>query len=116
MSSAPLFTAGYLFQVLGSLLLVFACIVGLMYLLRRVTRLGGSGEVPLRVLGSANVGNRERVVLLSAGGEHILLGVAPGSVRTLHVFPEPVVAEQTAPAPADFSRILQALRAPGSGR
>ena len=116
-AGAPeLFSAGYLAQVLGSLLLVFACLFVLVFLLRRFNRVGGGAGSALRVLGTTSVGQREKVVLLQAGGEQMLIGVAPGSVRTLHVFPEPVVSvtSEAAPAP-DFAAVLRAAN-PLGGR
>ncbi len=111
-----LFSASYLAQVLGSLLLVFVCLFGVVYLLRRFNGVRiGQGSV-LRVLGSANVGQREKIVLIEAGKEQLLLGVAQGSVRTLHVFDEPVVQmDEGEASPSDFAAILQAAN-PLGGR
>ncbi len=111
-----LFSASYLAQVLGSLLLVFVCLFGVVYLLRRFNGVRvGQGSV-LRVLGSANVGQREKIVLIEAGKEQLLLGVAQGSVRTLHVFDEPVVQMGEGEATSsDFAAILQAAN-PLGGR
>jgi flagellar protein FliO/FliZ len=116
-NAAPeLFSAGYLAQVLGSLLLVFICLFAVIYLLRRVNRVGGSANSALRVIGSASVGQREKVVLIEAGKEQLLLGVAQGSVRTLHVFSEPVIdagaVDNSAP---DFASVLRAAN-PLGGR
>jgi flagellar protein FliO/FliZ len=115
-NTAPeLFSAGYLAQVLGSLLLVVLCLFVVMLLLRRVNRFGQAGASPLRVLGSASVGTREKVVLLATGREQILLGVAPGNVRTLHVFETPVVDEsESAQGGGEFARVLRAA-VPGRG-
>jgi flagellar protein FliO/FliZ len=115
-NGAPeLFSAGYLAQVLGSLLLVVLCLVVVMFLLRRVNRFGQAGGAPLRVLGSASVGTREKVVLLATGREQILLGVAPGSVRTLHVFETPVVDEaENLQGGSEFARVLRSA-VPGRG-
>lgn len=110
-----LFSAGYLAQVLGSLLVVFLCLAAVIYLLKRVNRVGPNSGNPLRVLGSASVGHRERVVLLEAGGEQLLLGVAPGSVRTLHVLPEPIAVNAGNPGHADFAAVLRAAN-PLAGR
>ncbi|MEQ8515125.1 MAG: flagellar biosynthetic protein FliO [Chromatocurvus sp.] len=113
-----LFSAGYLAQVLGSLVLVVLCLVGVIFLLRRVNRIGQSGGAPLRVLGSASVGTREKVVLLAAGGEQLLLGVAPGSVRTLHVFAEPVIDEAALSRTSghDFASVLRSANPLSGGR
>lgn len=116
-AAAPeLFSTAYLVQVLGSLLLVFACLFAVVFMLRRFNRVGGGASSALRVLGSASVGQREKVVLLDAGGEQLLIGVAQGSVRTLHVFPEPIVdATCSSTAGADFASILSAAN-PLGGR
>ena len=117
-ASAPqeLFSAGYLAQVLGSLVLVFVCLFAVVYLLRRFNGVRVGPGTPLRVLGSASVGQREKVVLIEAGKEQLLLGVAQGSVRTLHVFDEPVLAaEPEAPAAPDFAAVLRAAN-PLGGR
>lgn len=115
--AAPeLFSAAYLAQVLGSLLLVFLCLFAVIYLLRRVNRVGGGANAALRVIGSASVGQREKVVLIEAGKEQLLLGVAQGSVRTLHVFSEPVVdADAAQNGAADFATVLRAAN-PLGGR
>ena len=39
----------------------------------------------MRVLGGVSLGNRERAVLRSVDGTRLLVGVAPGQVRTRHV-------------------------------
>ncbi|MEM1187746.1 MAG: flagellar biosynthetic protein FliO [Pseudomonadota bacterium] len=117
-ANAPqeLFSAGYLAQVLGSLMLVFVCLFAVVYLLRRFNGVRIGPGTPLRVLGSASVGQREKVVLLEAGKEQLLLGVAQGSVRTLHVFDKPVVVADTdASAAPDFAAVLRSAN-PLGGR
>jgi len=96
-------SVGYAGQVIGSLLLVVGCLVGLLLLLRRLQNTSARGaSAVLRVVSSVSVGPRERVVLVQAGSQQILLGVAPGAVRTLQVFPEPIV---TAPALSDGASV-----------
>lgn len=117
-TAAPteLFSAGYLFQVLGSLVLVFVCLFAVVYFLKRFNGVSVGSASALRVIGSASVGQREKVVLLEVGGEQLLIGVAPGAVRTLHVLPEPLVdgtkgrdtdGKPVAGAP-DFAAVLRA--------
>ena len=111
-----LFSAGYLFQVLGSLVLVFVCLFAVVYFLKRFNGVSVGSASALRVIGSASVGQREKVVLMEVGGEQLLIGVAPGSVRTLHVLPEPVIdtSAQESGSP-DFAAVLRAAN-PLGGR
>jgi flagellar protein FliO/FliZ len=112
-----LFSAAYIAQVLGSLTLVFLAIFLVVFFLRRVNRIGGGPGGALRVLASASVGQRERVVLIEVGEEQLLIGVAPGNVRALHALQRPVEAPGTRPAqvPADFASLLRSARSVGTG-
>lgn len=80
------------------LMVVVAVILVVAFLLRRSGGLSGSVGGQLRVLGAVSVGQRERVVLVKAGNQQLLVGVAPGQVRTLHVLDEPIEAESQDPA------------------
>lgn len=101
-----------LMQSLLSLLIVVGAIFALAWFLRRVQNLRPKGTGALRVHSGLSVGNRERVLWIEAGGQHLLIGVAPGRVNTLHVFdaaPEamdvaPVAAAPSAPT---FNDLLQ---------
>jgi flagellar protein FliO/FliZ len=73
-------------RVLGGLLLVLAAIGTCAWLLRRTGAVHTTGS-PVRVLGGASLGPRERVVLVRVGATEILLGVAPGRVQRLLVLP-----------------------------
>lgn len=102
-----LFSASYLFQVLGSLLVVFLCLFAVVYMLRRFNNLGVNAGSVLKVVGSASVGQREKVVLIEAGGEQLLVGVAPGNVRMLHVLPEPLIDTASEKQSLDFAAVLR---------
>lgn len=81
-------------QTALSLVLVLVVIFALAALLKRVqgVRAGGSGS--LRIHSGLQVGAKERVLLIEAGGQHLLIGVSAAGVQTLHVY---------AQAPADAS-------------
>ena len=104
--------AGGLLRVCLSLGVVIALILGAGWVLRRLqggtVRAGGN----LRALESIAIGMKERVVLVQAGEKQLLIGVAPGNVRTLHVFDEPIApATQTASSPAAaFKTVLSQWR------
>lgn len=109
-----MFSAGYLVQVVGSLLVVFLCLFAVVFLLKRMNRLGSSSGAALRVIASASLGQREKVVLLEAGEEQLLLGVAPGNVRMLHVLAQPVELADGDENPARFADVLRAANPLGS--
>lgn len=57
----------------------------------------GSGRL-LKVVSSAMVGQRERVVVVEIGNSWLVLGVAAGQVRALHTMPAEPPAAETPPA------------------
>ena len=118
LGNAPeLLSAGYLMQVVGSLAIVFGAVVLMAVIVKRVNRSPSTGKASLSVMGSTNVGTREKVVLINAAGQQILVGVAPGNVRTLHVFDESLATEITDEAkPADFGAVWQSVNPFGSSR
>ena len=71
----------------GGLLLILLLIVGGAWLFKRYGNLPMGGKGVIKVLGGASVGARERVVLIEVENVRLLLGVAPGHVRTLHRLP-----------------------------
>jgi flagellar protein FliO/FliZ len=97
-----------LMQSLLSLMLVVGAIFALAWILRRVQNLRPKGTGALRVHSGLSVGNRERVLWIEAGGKHLLIGVAPGRVNTLHVF-------DTAPESLQVAPVASAAAAPNFG-
>ncbi|MFK7974642.1 MAG: flagellar biosynthetic protein FliO [Halioglobus sp.] len=90
---AEIFDSAYLMQVIGALLLVFGCLFGFAYVMKRFNGVPAGDRKSLRVVGSVKVGNREKIVLLDTGENQLLVGVAAGNVRTLYVYEE----KQSAP-------------------
>ena len=105
---APLFAApaasatptpgGGLFEVTLALLAIVALIAGLAWLMKRARGFGSAGHDRIQVLSDRALGPKERCVLVRVGTTDILIGVATGSVNTLHVFPQGAVTEPP-PAP-----------------
>lgn len=88
---------GSLAQVAASLALVLGLVFLLAWLLRRL-RTGRRGSGPgIDILADLPLGPKERAVLIQVERVRLLVGVAAGQVRTLHVLPD---AEALAP-PAD---------------
>jgi flagellar protein FliO/FliZ len=83
-------TASSALRVPLALLLVLALVLGAAWLLRRLTGAQVGATQRMQVLAQLSLGTRERAVLVRVGGQDLLLGVAAGSVRTLHAFAAPV--------------------------
>ena len=91
---------GELGQVTGSLLLVLLLIGGLAWGAQRLRLAKGSTGRHLRVVDALSLGTRERLLLVEVDGERLLLGVAGGQLRCLHVL--------SAPAHPEFASALHA--------
>ena len=116
--AAPSFEpmADGLLGVMLNLGLVIAAIVAFAWIIRRVQGATGNVSGSMRVAGALSVGPKERVLLIDVGERQLVVGVTPGSMRTLHVLDEPL--EQAAPgqnASSGFAerltRVLKGQRA-----
>ncbi|MGD8591147.1 MAG: flagellar biosynthetic protein FliO [Chromatiales bacterium] len=74
-----------LLQTGGGLLLILLLIFVGAWLFKRYGQLPTLGKGLIRILGGVSVGPRERVMLLEVENTRLLVGVAPGQVRTLHI-------------------------------
>ncbi|MET0659377.1 MAG: flagellar biosynthetic protein FliO [Steroidobacteraceae bacterium] len=107
--------AGGAASVMLALLLVLAAIFAAAWVMRRLRAGTEATRGAMEVLADLPLGTKERAVLVRVGKEQLLLGVAPGRVNTLHVFPEgqgPVIpGERTETggdlAKPDFKAILR---------
>lgn len=108
---------GFDFAVLGQLLaglvLVLLVFMGLAWLVRRSGVAGGFSQQGLKVIATLPLSTRERVVLIQAGSQQLLLGVAPGRVNLLQSFDQPLIAVPAAANPT-FSQWLQRAKARAS--
>jgi flagellar protein FliO/FliZ len=90
-----------------------AAIIGLIFVLSAFVKRFGAGTFAtnsqLKILSSMPLGTRERIILIDAGGQQLLLGITPTNINTLHVFADPVVVANNPEAPSDFSQKLMAI-------
>jgi|GEM_PF-687390 len=77
--------AGGTLRVTVAMVLVLAALMAAAWMARRFRGLGGTSTSSLEVLAQVSLGARERAVLLRVGDRQLLIGVAPGNVRTLHI-------------------------------
>ena len=82
-------TGGGLAEVTLALVVIVALIAGLAWLGKRMRGFGvpGGARDRIQVLSNQALGPKERCVLIRVGDTDILIGVAQGNVRPLHVFP-----------------------------
>jgi flagellar protein FliO/FliZ len=113
LAESPLSTANLLETALG-LVAVLAIMLVLAWLVKRYVQVPGIGKGQVQVLGGVSLGAREKAVLLSVAGRRLLVGIAPGQVRTLIV-----LDAEDDDTGADFDRQLRAATAdaglPSSG-
>ncbi len=76
--------------MLGALLGVLLLIFLVAWVLKRVQQGQGSGRAHLKVVSVLPLSTRERVVLIQAGEEQVLVGVSGAGIQQLHTLKEPV--------------------------
>lgn len=102
-------SGGNFFQMFLGLLFVVGIIFGLAWFIRRMGTFQQASHGALRILGGLSVGQRERIVLVQVGDKQLLLGLAPGNIRTLHVLDEPIVMKQQSHSVMSFADRLQSV-------
>lgn len=88
-------TSGSVLQVVFSLILVLAAVVLVAWLLKRINLPQHGAANLLKVVSGVAVGQRERVVLVEINDTWLIVGVAPGQVRTLHTMPKGQIPAQS---------------------
>lgn len=95
-SARPLSTgapsASYLVKLTLGLLLVLALFMALAWFARRagLGGMSGKGADSLHIIASLSLGARDRLVLVKAGEQQLLLSVTPGKIRKLHVLDDDI--------------------------
>lgn len=70
------------------LAVVIAIFFAFAWILRRANGLRPQGNSDLKVTAGISIGQRERLVIVEADGQRLLVGVTPASIQTLHVLGE----------------------------
>ena len=100
-------SSGSILQVIFSLLLVLAAVVLVAWILKRVNLpQHGAGNL-LKVISGVAVGQRERIVLVEVNDTWLVVGVAPGQVRTLHSMPKAELPISQAGTPSETAGKFQ---------
>jgi flagellar protein FliO/FliZ len=102
--------SAYLMQLSVGLMVVLVGIVVLAWFMKRMSGIQHSAGGNLRVLEGLAIGPRERIVLLQAGKEQIVVGVAQGTIQTLHVLNETVDVPETSTTPDFAKKLTEAIK------
>jgi flagellar biosynthetic protein FliO len=86
MPAAP--ATGSLLQTLFALIVVLGVLGALAWFLKRYGPKAGGGSANLRVVGSLNLGGRERLLVVEVGSQWIVVGASPGRVNALATMPK----------------------------
>lgn len=74
--------------------LMLAIVVGLIFacawLIRRMSGGLGVNQKHIKVLSVMPLGTREKIMIIKAAGDYLLIGVTPNGIQTLHRFDEPI--------------------------
>ncbi|MEM7257704.1 MAG: flagellar biosynthetic protein FliO [Pseudomonadota bacterium] len=84
----------YLVKTVGALCVVLIVIFIIARLVRALGHAGAVSSGPLKVLAAVTVGNREKLMIVQAGDNQLLIGISPSGIVRLDKFDEPVVTAQ----------------------
>ncbi|MEO8170011.1 MAG: flagellar biosynthetic protein FliO [Oxalobacteraceae bacterium] len=101
-------STGNFTQVLLALLVVLGLMAGTAWLLKRFGVRQFTGNATVKIVGGVSVGAKERILVVEAAGQWIVVGVTPGRINALATMPRQELApEPTSPATKNFSQWLQ---------
>lgn len=87
-TAPPGISSGSYLQAALALALIIALLLGAAWLARKVSGGKGFGQGGMKVIGGVALGPRERLVLVEVGDTWLVIGLAPGQIRTLHRLPK----------------------------
>ncbi len=87
---------GSLLQTLFALIVVLGVLGALAWFLKRYGPKAMGGSANMRVVGSLNLGGRERVLVVEVGNQWIVVGASPGRINALATMPKQESADAAA--------------------
>lgn len=109
--------ADYFIQVFGALVFVVIVIFLLALLMRKFSMMPGASSGPIKVISGISIGGKERLLLIEVGGEQILVGTSPGSIKKIHKLSSmlPTQSKETNKeiGKQSFSKLLNAVSGRG---
>lgn len=78
-------------SMMGSFLVVLGLLIATLIAIKRMgPKLGVTGSKQLRLIEVKNLGNRQKIILMSVNNHQILIGLSPQSISKLGDFPSAV--------------------------
>jgi flagellar protein FliO/FliZ len=108
-TTAQIGSGRHLVNVTLALMGIIGLIFAISWFVKRFSQGAFSANAHIKVLSAMPLGTRERIVLIEAGGQQLLLGITSTNINTLHVFETPIVVDGKTENPSDFSRKLMAI-------
>lgn len=107
----PIISTESMLQLSAGLLMVLAFIALIAWLFKKIGFHPANRTGLLKVISSASVGQRERIVLAEIGDTWLVLGVAPGQVNLLHQMDKNTLPAGETAEPPPASRFTEKLQA-----
>ncbi len=85
------------YKIAFALCFVIVLVLVFGFFLKKIQQFSIHGKTNLKVVSGLNIGVREKVILIQVGEKQLLVGIAPGTIRTLMILDEPL-AEPDIPA------------------
>lgn len=108
-TTAQIGSGRHLVNVTLALMGIIGLIFAISWFVKRFSQGAFSANAHIKILSAMPLGARERIVLIEAGGQQLLLGITSTNINTLHVFETPIVLDSKTENPSDFSRKLMAI-------
>lgn len=74
-------------QIIFSLVVVVGILIGLAVLFKKFGLNRMSASAPVKIVGAIHIGNNQRIMVMEAGEEWVVLGVTPHHISTLTTMP-----------------------------
>jgi len=108
-TTTPIGSGRHLVDVTLALMGIIGLIFAISWFVKRFSQGAFSANAHIKVISAMPLGTRERIVLIEAGGQQLLLGITSTNINTLHVFETPIVVDNKTESQSDFSRKLMAI-------
>lgn len=92
--------------MVGSLLFVIVCIVGLTWLLRRSRLVSTTGQAGVTLVSQIPLSMKEKLLVVQVGDEKLLIGCTATAINTLHCWASSPDDENAKPLESPFAKLL----------